>query len=249
MNAEIEPRCRIEGLKAANPLNSALLAFSSSMSPVVDSFLVIAGRSWPGTGEHEQVIGEHPQPHPPLHPAGASVATPPQSVTTFQCADASFAACAPAQSCARARLPRLARQDDVPDTAILRRALIAPGSAGAVSDGQVRGVIEQRDVPIQARRPERACRLAARADLVVSDELRLGLLVLHEPAELGRLGQLALSDDLGVRLEETDHLARKARIATENPGAGLRDHKPEQIDGGPQLRRRLGPAGQASFRS
>src|SRR5262245_22146979 len=190
MNAEIEPRCRIEGLKAANPLNSALLAFSSSMSPVVDSFLVIAGRSCPGTGEHEQVIGEHPQPHPPLHPAGASVATPPQSVTTFQCADASFAACAPAQSCARrarprlARLPGGARRAAGPATTSLRGAVVAPASEAAASDGKVRCVIEQRAVPIQARRPERAFRLAARADLVGSDELRLGLLDLHEPAEL-----------------------------------------------------------------
>src|SRR2546422_6506072 len=132
-----------------------------------------------------------PQPDPPLHPTEASVATPSKSVTAFECADASFAAGAPAQSGARrarAPLPRLARQDDVPDTAILRGALIAPGREAAVGDRQLRGVIEQRDVPIQARRPERAVRLAALAHRVVRNELRLGLLDLYEPTELGRLG-------------------------------------------------------------
>src|SRR5215467_46212 len=126
MNAGIERRCGIEALAAARPLNSAFVAFTSSIWPVLHSARAVPGCSWPGAGEHEQIIGEHPQPHPPLHPADASVATPPQSVTTFQCADASFAACAPAQSSARrarARLPRLARQDDVPDPAVRRRAL------------------------------------------------------------------------------------------------------------------------------
>src|SRR5439155_22854314 len=227
MSADIEQRCGIEVLAGARPLNSTVLAFTSSMSPVIRLVRAVQGRSWPRAGEHEQVIGEHPQSDPPLHPTGASVATPSKSVTAFECADASFAAGAPAQSCARrarAHLPRLARQDDVPDTAILRGALIAPGRETAVGDRQSRGVIEQRDVPIQARRPERAVRLAALTHLVVRDELRFGLLDLHEPTELGRLGQLALSDDVGVRLEETDHLAWKARIAAEDPGPRLRDH-------------------------
>src|SRR5215510_539637 len=41
---------------------------------------------------------EHPQPDPPLHATGVSVGTPPKSMTTFECADASFAACAPAEA-------------------------------------------------------------------------------------------------------------------------------------------------------
>src|SRR5215470_1539574 len=199
MRVDVERRCRIEVLAAARPLNSALLAFTSSLSPGLHRVMAIPGRSWSRAGEHEQVIREDPQPDPPLHPAGASVPTSPESVTTFQCADASFAAGAPAQRCARntrARLPRLARQDDVPDTAILRRALIIPGREPAVGHRQARRVIEQRNVSIQAGRPQGPLRLAALADLVVGDELSLGLLDLHEPAELGRLGQLALANDL-----------------------------------------------------
>ncbi len=57
-------------------------------------------------------------------------------------------------------------------------------------------------MPIQARRPEGAPGQATVAHLVVGDELRLRLLDFHEPPEFGRLGQLALPDDLSVRLEE-----------------------------------------------
>ena len=42
-----------------------------------------------------------------------------------------------------------------------------------------------------------------------------------------------------MRLEETDHLAGKARIAAEDPSPRLRDHTPEQIDGRRELRRGL----------
>jgi hypothetical protein len=44
------------------------------------------------------------------------------------------------------------------------------------------------------------------------------LLDLHDAQELGRLGQLALADDLDVRLEEADDLARKVRIAAKQLG-------------------------------
>src|SRR5262245_16884047 len=118
MNADIEQRPGIVDLAAANPLNSACLASTLSISRVLRRLPAVGDCAWPGAGEDEQVVGEHPQSDPPLHSAGASVAAPPQSVTAFECADASFAAGAPAERGprgARARLPRLARQDDVPD--------------------------------------------------------------------------------------------------------------------------------------
>jgi hypothetical protein len=164
MSADVEQPSKIEVLAAAKPLNSAVFAFTASTSPVLRRVVAVPERSWPSAGEHEQVIGEHPQPDPSLHPANASVAAPPQSVTAFECADASFAACAPAQGCARrarARLPSLARQHDVADPAVLRRAFITPGGEPAVGDRHLRGVIEERDVPIQSRHPQRSLRLAA----------------------------------------------------------------------------------------
>src|SRR6266436_796909 len=217
MSADTELQSGIAVLAAARPLNSVFAAFTSSLSLGAHA-PAASGRSWPGAGEDQQVIGEHPQSNPPLHAAGAAVPAPPQSVTAFECADASFAACAPAQGCARGarpRLPMLARQHDVPDPAVLRAAFIAPRGEATVGDRQLRRATEERDVPIQSGRPERAFRLAALTHLVVRDELRLRLLDLHQPAEFRRLGQLPLSDDLGVRLEDTDHLARKARIAAE----------------------------------
>src|SRR4029434_529861 len=130
MSADIERLSGIEVPAAAKSLNSAVLALTSSISLVPCRARAVSTRSWPCAGEHEQVIGEHPQPDPPLHATGASVATPPKSVTTFECADASFAACAPAEGHARrarARLPRLAWQDNVAGPALLRRRPSAPG--------------------------------------------------------------------------------------------------------------------------
>src|SRR4029450_13810489 len=182
MSADIERLSGIEIPAAAKSLNSAVLALTSSISLVPCRARAVSTRSWPCAGEHEQVIGEHPQPDPPLHATGASVATPPKSVTTFECADASFAACAPAEGHARrarARLPRLAWQDNSADPrapAPRRPALIAPGREAAVGHRQLRSVIEERDVPIQGRRPEGALGLAALTHHVVGDELPLGLL-------------------------------------------------------------------------
>src|SRR5262245_19394241 len=119
MSAVIERRARIEVLAVGKPLNLAVFAFTSSTSPVLRRVRAVPGGSWPGAGEHEQVIGEYPQPDPSLHPARAPVAAAPQSVTPFECADASFAASAPPQSCARSartRRPTMTRQDYVAAT-------------------------------------------------------------------------------------------------------------------------------------
>src|SRR5437870_742621 len=183
------------------------------------------GGSWPGAAEHQQVIGDDPEPHPALHPALAVVPAAPEPMTTLERADPSFAPRAPAERRAgdpRALLAGLPRQHDVPDPAILRRAFIRARGEAAVGDGELRGAIEERNVTIQGGCPESALRLATLTHRVVGDELRLGLLDLHEPPELGGLGQLALPDDLRVCLEETDYLARVVRIAAEHAGARLR---------------------------
>src|SRR5947209_7032157 len=191
------------------------------------------GGSWSGAAEHQQVIGDDPEPHPALHPALAVVPAAPEPMTTLERADPSFAPRAPAERRAgnpRALLAGLPRQHDVPDPAVLRRAFIRARGEAAVGDGELRGAIEERHVAIQGGFPEGALRLAALTHRVVGDELRLGLLDLHEPPKLGGLRQLALSENLRVRLEETDHLVRVVRIAAEHAGARLRQHLPEQRD-------------------
>src|SRR5213594_2149094 len=122
-------------------------------------------------------------------------------MTALERADPSFAPRAPAERRAgqpRALLAGLPRQHDVPDPAVLGRAFIRARGEAAVGDGQLRGAIEERNVAIQGGRPEGAVRLAALTHRVVGDELRLGLLDLHEPSELRGLGQLALPDDVCV---------------------------------------------------
>src|SRR5437867_5632318 len=214
MSAETKPGARARGLVPGRLLNSGVSDFISSRSPG-DRAPDAAGRSWSRSGEGEQIVGDHAQPDPPLHAARASVPAPPHPVPTFERADASFTAGAPAEggpSGARALLAGLTRQHDVPDAAGVRGALVAARGKAAVGDGQVRRMVEERDVAIQRGLPEGALRLTSLTDRVVGDELRLGLLDFHQSPELGRLGQLAFADDLGMRLEEADHLAREVRI-------------------------------------
>src|SRR4029450_4873241 len=93
-----------------------------------------------------------------------------------------------------------------------------------VGDGEARRVIENGDVAIEGRRPERTFRLAPLTHFVIGDELRLRFLDLHEAAEFGGLRQLALADDLGVRLEEADHLAGEVEIAADNARRAVLPH-------------------------
>src|SRR5256712_11493439 len=119
--------------------------------------------SWPGAAEHQQVIGDDTESHPALHPALAAVPAPPEPMTALERADPSFAPRAPAESRAgnpRPLLAGLPRQHDVPDPAVLRGAFIGPRGKAAIGDGQLRGALEERDVPIQGGPPEGALRLA-----------------------------------------------------------------------------------------
>ena len=74
---------------------------------------------------------------------------------------------------------------------------------------------------IQRRPPQRAIRRAGPADLVAGDELRFGFLDLQQAPELCGLGQLAVSENLRVRLEDAHHSVRVVRFASEDAGAGL----------------------------
>ena len=56
-------------------------------------------------------------------------------------------------------------------TSSMSRAFITSRREAAVGDRELRGVLEQRDMPIQGGRPQGALCLATRADLVIGDEL------------------------------------------------------------------------------
>ena len=195
--------------------------------------------SWPSSAEHQQIIGDDAKADPSLHPALSSVSAAPQAMTPLERADATFAARSPAQGQARktrAWFAWLARKHDVPDSALVRDAFVRRRSKAAIGDRKPRGAVKELDMSIQGRSPQGTVRLSALTHFVIGDELRLGLLNFYQPSELRRLGQLALPDDVGVWLEETDDLAGIVRITTEHAGPRLRQHTPDEFN----RRRQLG---------
>src|SRR5256885_8563913 len=157
--------------------------------------------SWPRATEHQQIIGDDSEPHPTLHAALAAVSAAPQAMTALERADPSFASCSPAEGEAgnpRADFPGLAREHDVPDSALVRAAFIRRRGKAAIGDRELGRAAKELDMSIQGGSPQGAIRLPALTHHVVGDELRLGLLDLDEPSELRGLGQPALADDGGV---------------------------------------------------
>ena len=145
----------MNGLGAARLLKSAHLVFTSSISSVLRRPTVAEPvGSKRGAGEHEQVVGEHPQPNPPL-PCRRRLGSGTGAVRAdFQSADASFAARAPAQRGvrrARARPAQLPRQHDLADATLVGGLLVGLRGEATVGDGQLLGPLEQRDVPDPGR--------------------------------------------------------------------------------------------------
>lgn len=169
MSAESRSGAPRRALAPARPLNSGASGFIAACSPAARPPIRLDG-SRACSSEDKQVVRDHPQPDPALHPARPSVPTSPQPVTTFECADASFTAGAPSECrarCARSLLTRPARQDDLPDPTGLRGALVAARGEATIGNGQVRRAIEERDVPIESGLPQAALGLPALTHLVI----------------------------------------------------------------------------------
>src|SRR4029453_10412343 len=94
MSAETKRGARTRVLIPGRPRTSGASGFISSAR---DPAVAEPSRSWSRSGQDEQVVGDHAQPDPALHPARAAVPTSPQPVATFERADAPFAAGAPAE--------------------------------------------------------------------------------------------------------------------------------------------------------
>src|SRR4030095_14994278 len=136
MSTETKPGAGTRVLIPGRPRKSGLSAFISPCSRPTAA----GPSSWSRSGQDEQVVGDHAQSDPPLHPAWTSVSTSPQPVATPQCADAPLAAGAPAERGARrarSLLARLAREDDLPDPTGLRGAVV--GARGAAAGGHSPG--------------------------------------------------------------------------------------------------------------
>jgi hypothetical protein len=164
------------------------------------SSCTVSGGARPGSAEDLQAVGDHAQPDPALHPGRSAVPTAPQPMTSLESTDAPLAAGAPAQGRASGAGPRgsgVSRQHDVPHVTHAGRVFLRWRGKPTIGHRQLRGPAEEGQVAIQRGHPEGAIGHPAFADLVVGDELGFRLLDLHQAAELGGLGQLALAEDLG----------------------------------------------------
>ena len=160
------------------------------------------------SAQDQQVVCDHPEAHPPLHPQEPlirqrrrpwrrfrALMRPSQPVRHFSAARTARER--PSRRC----LGRTARR--TPWSAAAR---IGGRGKAAIGDGQARGAAEQLRVPDQRGHPQRLIRHASLADRVVGDELGLRFLDLDQLAELRRFDGLALADRLRVRLEEAQQL-------------------------------------------
>src|SRR2546426_22398 len=102
-------------------------------------------------------------------------------------------------------------------------------SLGTMPGGAAPGrPAEELLVALEGRPPQLAVRHAHRTDRVVGDELVLGLLDLHELAELRELARLALADRFGVRLDEAQDFVGIVNVPRQDPGPRLLNHAPDE---------------------
>src|SRR5512139_2693364 len=193
-------------------------------------------RSRGGSAEHQQVVCHNPQAYPPLHPRGSPIAATPEAVTALQGADSPLASRPTSQRATEPALPFLllgtfgcAGEDYPLDAQLHCGQFVLPRGKARVRHGQPRGSTEELTVPLQRWRPQILVVDARRADLVVSDELALGFLDLHELSELRGLDRLPLPNRLGMWLEEAQHLAGVVGVSREDSGARLPDHAPDDV--------------------
>src|SRR5512144_3182453 len=190
-----------------------------------------------GAPQSPKIVRDHTEPDPSLHPGEPSIAAAKESVTTLEHTDSAFGAGAPSQcrpNTPRAAFSALSRQHDVAGPAFVRRLDVRARREARAGDGQRRQSTEELFMPIQRWNPQGTVGDPARTDLVISDALPFSFLNLDDLAELCGLRGLALADYLGVRLEHTEHLVRKPRVALQHTGARLRQHALDQITGGAQ---------------
>src|SRR5713101_5040802 len=100
-----------------NPCRSDRFPRSASRSPLP----ALPSRPWSCPPQDAQVVHDHAESDPALHPARAAIATAPEPVAALEDADAAFAPGAPAQRLAE---PAVARRRG------LRVGRRAPGLAG-----------------------------------------------------------------------------------------------------------------------
>src|SRR5262249_44171598 len=131
------------------------------------------------------------------------------------------------------------RQNDPPDTARKRGIFVLGRGEATIGGRDIWSATEDRDMSIERRGPERHVGRSRRMDLICRDDLMLAFLDGHELPELGRLGDLAFPDGLGMRFEDTENFVRYVRVAADQARAGLSEHPRHQWRHPPEMRARL----------
>src|SRR6266446_10954222 len=112
MMADRSQECAVGGRVSSRPLGLPSPPFILSRSSCT-----VSGGARPGSAEDLQVVGDHAEPDPTLHPGRSAVPTAPQPMTPLEGTDAPLAAGAPAQGRASGAGPRgagVSRQHDMP---------------------------------------------------------------------------------------------------------------------------------------
>src|ERR1022692_517745 len=182
----------------------------------------------------DKVVGDHSEPHPALHSRVSFIETAPQSVSSLENADAPLTAGPPFLSLLEPALPffplslgalRAAIGKADPFNAFFVRFLfISRRVEGCVTRDQAWRASQLLLVRLNRRNQQRRVVRPLLIHLEGSDDLIFAFLDLDHLAELGGLARLALSDDLGGRLEDADQFLGHVRVATEHSRPGLLHH-------------------------
>src|ERR1700752_40244 len=177
-----------EGFGGAYRLDDfPLLSPSPYSSSFLSSLLSRHSRflSW-GSAQHQQIIGDDSQSHPAFHAGHAAIEAAVECVTSLQGVAAPFRSRAPAQSppnpalllisAPPRRQPAVGRKGHASYPGLPRPWFVDGRTETGVRGGQSRRTAQQLPMPLQRRLPQFSIGHALGTDLVIGDELRLGLL-------------------------------------------------------------------------
>src|SRR6266481_2753397 len=203
------------------------------------------GPSGHGAADVDQVVGDDAQADPALDAVGALVATSVQPMAPLKEADPTFTSGSPLLSTAKPALllERLAlgtpvsevRDGDTLDAVLARGGFVAYREETRIGSDQPGWPPELLLMSRQRGYEQVRVPWALVVNLVMRDDLLLGLLDLDHLAELGGLSGFALADDFGVWFEQAHELAGHMRVAVEDAFACLPHHLLNTRDHGVQI--------------
>src|SRR5271166_2263565 len=179
----------------------------------------------------DEIIGDHSETDPAFHPVVAAIAAALETMSALAHTDASLAPGAPSLPVAeppllllplaRRALGRPIGNAHTFHSLGFRCGFVLGGVEAGIGSDQARCTSQLRSMHFDRRDQQVHIAGPLREDLIVNDDLVLGLLQLHQLAKLGWLTRLALADHFGRWLEQADNLALAAAVAVEDTCLGL----------------------------